>query len=83
MIDSWEGQEMFSSQGRSDRLWDQPKLLFNVHRRVPFLGVKWPRREAGHLPLSQAKGRNEWVCIFTPLYVFMIGREETLPFNVP
>jgi len=27
------------------------------------VGIKWPRREAGHLPPSQAKGRNEWVCI--------------------
>jgi hypothetical protein len=31
------------------------------------LGIKWPEREADHLPPSSAKVKNAWSCTSTPL----------------
>jgi hypothetical protein len=35
------------------------------------LGVKWPGREADHLPPASAEIKNTWSYISTPQYVFM------------
>jgi len=35
------------------------------------LGVKWPTREADHLPPSSAEVKNAWSYISTPQYVYL------------
>jgi hypothetical protein len=58
----------FPSPKRPYRLWDPPNLLFG--------GV--PRREHDHFPPSNAKVKNEWSYISTPLQA-LVARTWTLP----
>jgi hypothetical protein len=48
---------------RPDRFLGLPTLLSS--------GIKWPGREADHLPPSGAEIKNAWSYTSTPQYVFM------------
>jgi hypothetical protein len=57
----------------SKQIWGSPSLLFNEYRRggAVSLGVKRPRLEADHSPLSSAEFKNACSSVYTPPYVFM------------
>jgi hypothetical protein len=66
------GKRFFFSPRCPDR---PPSLLFNGYwGSLP--GVKRPRREVYHLPLSSAKVKNEWSSTGTPIWLHGMGRDN-------
>jgi len=58
------GYVLFTTTSRPALEPTQPPI-----QRVPGVlspGVKWMGHEAGHIPPSNAKIKNEWSCISTP-----------------
>jgi hypothetical protein len=52
------GKRFFSTRPRPNRLWGSPSLLFNEHQGDLYPGVKRPRREPDHSPVSSVKVKN-------------------------
>jgi len=69
-FESWQSRN-FLSTFHPVQLLGLPSFLANAHQGLS-LGVKHPRHEADYSPPSNAEVKNEWSCMFTPPYVFMV-----------
>jgi hypothetical protein len=65
------GVRIFTSPCLPDRLWDPPKLLYNVYRGLVPRGVKRLGRDADHSPPTNAEVKKMWIYTSTPTYSFM------------
>jgi hypothetical protein len=64
------GLRIFSSRC-PDRLWSPTNLLSNGYRVLFSPGVKRPRRESDHSPITSAEVKKMWVYTSTTPYALM------------
>jgi hypothetical protein len=77
-VESRQGQELFSLQNRSDRLWGRLSLLFNGYMGS-FPGVKRPGREADLPSPSSAEVKSDWsYTSVPPIYLHSVEKDITL-----
>jgi hypothetical protein len=62
--------EIFLFLLHTDHFCGPPSLLSSEYQWF-FVGVKWTRHEADHLPPSSAKVKKEWSYTSTATHVFM------------